>query len=57
MRVDFAVSLLANALGPHYDAIAAFWIVLAGTLWWYLISRLAEIEINKLRLHRKPASN
>jgi hypothetical protein len=38
VRVDFPISLLADALGPHYNALAAVWIVVAGTLWWYLIS-------------------
>ena len=57
VRADFPVSMVADALGPRYSALAAVWIVIAGTLWWYLVSRLAEIVINKLRLRRRPVSN
>jgi hypothetical protein len=44
-------------LGPHYSAVAAIWVVVAGTLWWYLISRLAEAAINKLTQRRKPVAS
>jgi hypothetical protein len=57
VRADFPISPLADGLGPHYGALAAIWIVIAGTLWWYLISRLVEGAINKLTHRRKPVTN
>jgi hypothetical protein len=57
VSADFPISLVADALGPHYSAVAAIWVVVAGTLWWYLISRLAEAAINKLTQRRKPVSS
>jgi hypothetical protein len=57
MHADFPVSLLAYALAPGYAPLAAIWIVVAGTLWWYMLSRLAEILINKFTQPRKPASD
>jgi|GEM_PF-1034252 hypothetical protein len=55
VRADFLVSLVADALGPHYSTLAAIWIVVAGTLWWYLLSRGLELIIVKLKPNRTPA--
>ena len=49
MYVDFPISLVALALVWKYSALAAAWILVAGTLWWYLLSRGAELVIVKLR--------
>ena len=57
VRADFPLSLVADALRPHYSAIAAIWIVVVGTLWWYLLSRLTEGAINNLKYRRKPVSS
>src|ERR1700691_6172687 len=54
MRADFPLSLLAYALTPTYAPLAAIWIVLAGTLWWYLLSRLTEFALIKLERNRMP---
>jgi ABC-type uncharacterized transport system permease subunit len=54
MRADFPISLLAYALTPTYAPLAAIWIVLAGTLWWYLLSRLTEFALIKLKRNRMP---
>jgi hypothetical protein len=57
VRVDFPVPLVANALTPKFAPLAAIWIVAAGTLWWYLLSRLTEGAINNLKYRRKPGSS
>ena len=57
MHADFPISLLAYALTPKYAALAAIWIVLAGTLWWYLLSRAAEARFNNLAQRQKPATD
>lgn len=56
-RADFPVSMVADALGPRFSALAAVWIVIAGTLWWYLLSRAAETLFNRFKTHRKPVSD
>ena len=53
-RADFPVSLVAYALTPKFAALAAIWIVAVGTLWWYLISCLAELILIKLKRNRMP---
>jgi hypothetical protein len=55
MHADFPISLLVHALTPKYAPLVAIWIVVAGTLWWYLLSRAAEFVINKLKRSRMPA--
>ncbi len=47
VRVDFPVSLVVRHWGRSYSALAAIWVVMAGTLWWYLLSRAAETLIKK----------
>jgi len=47
MRADCPVSLLAYVLNPKYAPLAAIWIVVAGTLWWYLLSRAAKTLFKK----------
>jgi ABC-type uncharacterized transport system permease subunit len=54
MHADFPISLLAYALTPKYAPLAAIWIVVAGTLWWYLLSRAAEALFNKFTPRQKP---
>lgn len=38
MLVDLPVSALAYALAWNHGTIAAVWVVVAGTLWWYILS-------------------
>jgi hypothetical protein len=57
VRVDFPVSLVADALTPKVAPLAAIWLVVAGTLWWYLISRAAEALFNKFTRREKQAPN
>jgi len=51
---DLPFSLLGVALAWHYAFLAATWIVVVGSLWWYLLSRLLELGVHKLL--RKGAS-
>jgi hypothetical protein len=44
---DLPVSLPTYALGWKYSALAATWIFVAGTLWWYLLSRGAAVLLNR----------
>jgi hypothetical protein len=57
VRVDFPISLIAYALTPKFAALAAIWIIVAGTLWWYLLSRLLEGAINRFTLQKRTASD
>jgi hypothetical protein len=56
LHADFPVSLVAYALAPKHAPLAAIWIVVAGTLWWYLLSHVAESVFNRLKPGRKPVS-
>jgi hypothetical protein len=49
MLADLPISLVAYALAWKYSSLAALWILIAGTLWWYLLSRAADLVINRLR--------
>src|SRR5271170_8468514 len=57
LHADFPVSLVAYALTPRYAPLAAIWIVVAGTLWWYLLSRAAAAVFNRFNARQKPVSN
>jgi hypothetical protein len=39
---DFPISLVAIALAFRHDALAWIWMVVVGTLWWYLLCRAAQ---------------
>jgi hypothetical protein len=49
MLADLPVSLVAYALAWKHSSLAALWILLVGTLWWYLLSRGAEFVFDKFR--------
>ena len=57
MRADLPVSLVAYALTPKYAPLAATWTVVAGTLWWYVLGRAAEILVSKFTRRQKPVSD
>jgi hypothetical protein len=57
VRVDFPISLVADTLTPKFAPLAAIWIVVAGTLWWYFISRAAETLVNKFTQRQEPISD
>jgi hypothetical protein len=39
-------------LTPKFVPLASIWIVVAGTLWWYVTSRAAEFIFIKLKSNR-----
>jgi riboflavin transporter FmnP len=49
MLVDLPVSALAYALAWGHGAIAAVWVVLVGTFWWYLVSAAVATLVGKIR--------
>jgi hypothetical protein len=53
---DLPVSLVVFALAWRYPLLAAVWIVVAGTLWWYLISCLLEVVAQRLLRKNPPFS-
>jgi hypothetical protein len=53
--LDFPISLVSYVLAWKNGALAAIWIFLAGTYWWYLLSRVAEVLIDSMR-RRKPVT-
>jgi hypothetical protein len=53
MLVDFPVSLITLALAWKYSVLAAIWMVVVGTLWWYLLSRVAELVVRKFKGRRE----
>ena len=55
VRVDFPISLVAYALEPNYAVFAGIWVVVAGTLWWYVLSRLLESAVKLLKRHQRLA--
>jgi hypothetical protein len=49
MLLDLPISGVAYALTWKYGALAVIWIMSAGTLWWYLLSRAVEAVLDKLK--------
>ncbi len=37
--VDFPISIVPSILIWKYQTLAGMWLIVVGTLWWYLISR------------------
>jgi hypothetical protein len=46
MVADLPISFVAYGLAWQHGGLAATWIVVAGTLWWYFLSRGAEVAFN-----------
>ena len=38
MLIDLPVSAIAHAISWNHQIVAATWIIVAGTAWWYLLS-------------------
>jgi len=47
LLLELPISAVAYALGWKYPAIATIWIFVAGTLWWYALSRGIELAFDK----------
>jgi len=54
MLVDLPVSAIGYALAWKHGTFTAIWVVVVGTLWWYLLGRGAELLINKLKATVQP---
>lgn len=52
MLADLPLSIVAYLLAWKYGLLAAIWIFVVGTCWWYFLSRGIEHLIEGLR-HRK----
>jgi hypothetical protein len=57
VRADFPISLVAGAFGPKDSVFGAIWIAVTGTLWWYLLSRAAEMLVHKFTRRQKLVSD
>jgi hypothetical protein len=55
MLVDLPISLVAFALAWKYSALATVWILVVGTLWWYLLSRAAGLLVRRIKARREPS--
>lgn len=53
--LDLPVSLVFYGLAWKHSALAALWIFVVGTYWWYLLGRGAVFLIDSIR-HRKPVT-
>ena len=49
--VDLPVSLVTVALVWKHEVLAGVWAVLAGTWWWYFLSRKLESLLNRSKRH------
>jgi hypothetical protein len=43
MMVDLPISLASYFAAWKYPGIAVAWVIVAGTMWWYLLSKIAEV--------------
>jgi hypothetical protein len=46
MVVDLPISLFSYFAAWKYPEIAVAWVIVVGTLWWYLLSRAAELLLH-----------
>jgi hypothetical protein len=49
LLADLPTSLLAYWLAWKHSTLAALWILVVGTLWWYLLSRGIELALSNFR--------
>jgi hypothetical protein len=49
MLVDLPISIVAYVVGWKYSWLAALWIIVVGTLWWYLLSRGVEFIFDQFK--------
>jgi len=47
MLADLPVSFVAYALAWKYSLIAAVWIFIVGTWWWYFLSKTVEARVQR----------
>jgi hypothetical protein len=49
MAADLPVSLVAYGLAWKFPILASAWILVAGTVWWYLLSRAIAFLVRRFR--------
>jgi hypothetical protein len=52
MLIDFPISLVTFALAWKHSVLAAAWLVVVGTLWWYLLSRVLGLVVRRFKDRR-----
>jgi hypothetical protein len=57
MLVDMPVSAIAYALAWQHGTVATIWVMVVGTLWWYLLSRAVGLLIHKLKAKSQPSGH
>jgi hypothetical protein len=56
MLADLPISFPAYLIAWRYGGLAIIWIIVAGTLWWYLLSRGAVFLLAEFRNKRPDPS-
>jgi hypothetical protein len=51
---DIPVSIPAYLFGWKYSALAVVWVFIAGTLWWYWLSRAANALFTRYVRRNEP---
>lgn len=54
MLADLPISIVTYAIGWKYSLLGMIWIVIAGTFWWYALSRGLKLALNTFRNLRAP---
>ena len=54
--LDLPISLAAYLIGWKYGGLALAWIMVVGTLWWYLLGRGAEFLLDTFVRSSRPTS-
>lgn len=57
MLVDLPVSAIGYAMAWRHGTFTTIWVVVVGTLWWYLLSCGAERLVNRFKSREGSALN
>jgi hypothetical protein len=49
MFIDFPISLVTFALAWKHSVLAGAWLIVVGTLWWYLLSRGIGLVVRRFK--------
>jgi hypothetical protein len=52
--LDLPISLVAYGIGWKYGGLATLWIIVMGTLWWYLLGRGAGFVVDTFVSRSRP---
>jgi len=53
---DLPISIVTYIVAWKYPLLAAIWIFVAGTLWWYFLSRVIESAMRRFQNRRRDGS-